>query len=444
MTDTDKKDPKLSPTGNFSKQDAPPYEGSLQCMRCGFCLPTCPTFVLTGRERSSPRGRVALARAVAEEKLDFTEAVKEESFFCLDCRACTTACPSGVKAGEIMEICRDQAHQLKPGGHLSTGFRNFILQKMMPSPERMESAMLPSRLYQRLGIQWLVRHSQLLKLGPDWMAKAEGMMPKMDKPLRLQLPEITPAIGEKRGKVGFFLGCVMTLMYPEISRQTVRVLAHQGFEVVTPKQTKCCGAPHLTEGDRKTARDLALFNIDLFLDQDVEYIVTDCAGCGSALKEYEELLEGEADHHRLAQFRSKIRDISEFLAEVGLRTEGLKKIKRSVTYHEPCHLCHAQGISQQPREVIRQIPGIELREMKESSWCCGSAATWGLKFTDESQQVLDRKLNNVKQTEADILVTGNPGCQLQLAWGVREAGMPQEVKHLIELLGEALPESDND
>lgn len=436
------KDTKLSPTGNFSPEDAPPYEGSLQCMRCGFCLPTCPTFVLTGRERSSPRGRVALARAVAEEKLDFTQAVKEEAFFCLDCRACTTACPSGVKAGEIMEICRDQAHQLKPGGHMSTNFRNFILQRMMPSPDLMENAMLPSRLYQRLGIQWLVRHSQLLKLGPDWMAKAEGMMPKMDKPLRPQLPELTPAGGEKRGKIGFFLGCVMTLMYPEVSRQTVKVLSQQGFDVITPKQTKCCGAPHLSEGDRKTARDLAMFNIDLFLDQEVEYIVTDCAGCGSALKEYEELLEDQADHQRLADFRSKIRDISEFLVEVGLRTDGLKEIKRSVTYHEPCHLCHAQGISKQPREVLKQIPGVELREMQESSWCCGSAATWGLKFTEESQQVLDRKLDNVKQTEADILVTGNPGCQLQLAWGVRETGMPQQVKHLMELLGESLPDNE--
>lgn len=441
MIDEKIPDSKLSPTGNFNTEDAPAYEGMLQCMRCGFCLPTCPTFVLTGRERSSPRGRVALARAVAEEKLDFTRAVKEESFFCLDCRACTTACPSGVKAGEIMEICRDQSHKLQPGGHLSNSFRNFVLQRMMPSPELMENAMLPSRLYQRLGIQWLVRNSQLLKLGPDWVAKAEGMMPKIDKPLRPQLPELTPAKGKKRGRIGFFLGCVMTLMYPVVSRQTIRVLALQGFDVVTPPQTKCCGAPHLSEGDRKTARELALFNLELFLAQDVEYIVTDCAGCGSALKEYEELLEEQAAHQMLVDFRSKIRDISEFLAEVGLRTQEMREVKRTVTYHEPCHLCHAQGISKQPRELIKQIPGIELREMRESSWCCGSAATWGLKFTAESQQVLERKLNNVRQTEADILVTANPGCQLQLAWGLKRAGMKQDILHLTELLGLAIPES---
>ncbi|HEX9779558.1 MAG TPA: (Fe-S)-binding protein [Geopsychrobacteraceae bacterium] len=432
---------KQNPVGRFAPGDAPTYESVLQCIRCGFCLPTCPTFVLTDRERSNPRGRVALARAVHEGALDFTPALKEESFFCLDCRACTTACPSGVRPGEVMEICRSQSRQLQPGGHVSTAFRKFILQRMMPDPDRLENSMLPARLYQRLGIQWLVRHSQLLKLGPDWMAKAEGMMPKLDQPLRPQLPELTPAGGAKRGRVGFFLGCVMTLMYPEVSRQTVRVLAQQGFDVVTPRQTKCCGAPHLSEGDRTTARELALFNLDLFLDQEVDYIVTDCAGCGSALKEYEELLEEQADQRKLAAFRGKIRDISEFLIEVGLRTAGLKELKRTVTYHEPCHLCHAQGISRQPRELIEQIPGVELREMQESSWCCGSAATWGLKFSGESQQVLDRKLNNVQQTAADILVTGNPGCQLQLDWGIRQAGMPQQVKHLMELLGEALPDN---
>lgn len=426
--------------GNFTAQDAPDYEDVLQCMRCGFCLPTCPTFALTGRERSSPRGRVALARAVAEGKLDFNEAMKEEAFFCLDCRACTTSCPSGVKAGEVMEICRSQSQQQQPLGHIGKSFRNFILQRMLPDPELLEKSMLPARLYQRLGIQWLVRHSKVMKLGPAWMEKAEGMMPDLEAPLRPQLSELIPARGEKRGKVGFFLGCIMTLMYPEVSRQTVRVLSHQGFDVVTPKSTKCCGAPHLNEGDRQTARELAQYNLDLFMAADVDYIVTDCAGCGASLKEYEELLADEADHDKLVSFRSKIRDISEFLSEVGLRTADLKPVNRSVTYHEPCHLCHAQGISRQPRELLRQIPGIELREMKEASWCCGSAATWGLKFSEESQQVLERKLNNVKQTGADILITANPGCQLQLAWGVREAGLPQEVQHLMELLGAATPD----
>ncbi|MCK4620822.1 MAG: (Fe-S)-binding protein [Desulfuromonadales bacterium] len=427
--------------GNFTAEDAPEYEDVLQCMHCGFCLPTCPTFALTGRERSSPRGRVALARAVAEKKLEFTAAIKEEAFFCLDCRACTSACPSGVRAGEVMEVCRAQAHQQQPLPKWQAAFRNFILQKMLPDPDLLETSMLPARLYQKLGVQWLVRNSRLLKLGPRWIEKAEGMMPELQQPLRQQMPELTPARGEKRGKVGFFLGCVMTLMYAEVSRQTVRVLSHQGFDVLTPKKQKCCGAPHLSEGDRETTRQLATHNLDLFLDLDVDAIVTDCAGCGSALKEYEELLAERADHQRLARFRSKIKDVSEFLIEVGLRTDNLQQVNRSVTYHEPCHLCHAQGISSQPRELIKAIPGVEFREMKEASWCCGSAATFSLKFTKESQQILDRKLNNVKQTEADLLVTANPGCHLQLAWGLREAGMRQPVLHLMELLGRATPEN---
>jgi glycolate oxidase iron-sulfur subunit len=300
--------------------------------------------------------------------------------------------------------------------------------------------MLPARLYQQLGIQWLVRHSKLLKLGPKWIDKAEGMMPELHQPLRQTIPHLSPAKGEKRGTVAFFLGCVMTLMYAEVSRQTVRVLTHQGFDVITPKAQKCCGAPHMTEGDRETTRQLAQHNLDLFLALEVDAIVTDCAGCGSALKEYEELLEDQADHQRLQLFHSKIRDISEFLVEVGIRTEGLKPVNKVVTYHEPCHLCHAQGITKQPREVLKSIPGIEFREMNEASWCCGSAATFSLKFTEESQKILDRKLDNVKNTGAEVLVTANPGCHLQLAWGLREAEMPQPVLHLSELLGEATPD----
>ena len=425
--------------GNFPVADEPHYEGMLQCMRCGFCLPTCPTYVLTGRERSSPRGRVALAKAVADDQIDFTGALKEEAYFCLDCRACSTACPSGVHAGLVMEACRHQAQAAYPLTGAVRKFREFILQRMLPSPDLLETSMLPARLYQKLGIQWLVRHSHILKLGPDWMAKAEGMMPELHPPLRPQLPDVVPAVGEQRGRVAFFLGCIMTLMYPEVSRQTVRVLTHQGFEVITPKQQKCCGAPHLNEGDRETTRQLARHNLDLFMALEVDAIVTDCAGCGAALKDYEELLEESGDHHKLAEFRSRIKDISEFLAEQGLRTEGLRPVNKRVTYHEPCHLCHAQAISRQPRQLIAAIPGIEFRELPEASWCCGSAATFSLKYTGESQQILDRKLANVKATGADLLVTANPGCHLQLAWGLKQAGMPQQVVHITELLGMATP-----
>jgi glycolate oxidase iron-sulfur subunit len=428
-----------SPTGHFHPGDAPAYESILQCMRCGFCLAVCPTYALTNRERSSPRGRAALARAVAEGKLEFTPAVRDEAFLCLDCKACSTACPSGVRVGTIMEFCRSQAQVFHPPSLPAGMLRDFILKRMLPSPTLMENSMLPARLYQRLGLQWAVRHLGINRFLPGVLAKMEGILPTLAPPLRLEIPEMIPALGKTRGRVGFFLGCAMSLVFPEVSRQTARILSQQGFNIVTPKGVKCCGAPHLAEGDRETARRLARINIDLFLSLGVDFIVTDCAGCGCALKEYEELLEGQGDHERVGRFRAKIRDISEFLAEVGIRTEELRPVPLSVTYHEPCHLVHGQGLSGPPRQVIRAIPGVELREMKESSWCCGMAGSFALKELETSRRILERKLANVRDTGADALVTANPGCHLQLAWGVRELGMKQPVLHVVELLGRSLP-----
>jgi len=432
--------PEKAAPGNFAPEDAPSYESILQCMRCGFCLAVCPTYQLTNRERSSPRGRAALARAVAEGKLEFSKAVKEEAFFCLACRACSTACPSGVKVGPIMEFCRSQSHVFHPLTPAAGMLRTFILKKMLPSPDLMEASMLPLRLYQRLGLQWAMRNLGVNRLLPEVLAKMEGILPRLDRPLRQTLPAEIPARGAKRGRVGFFLGCAMSLTFPEVSRQTSRVLSQQGFDVLTPKDVKCCGAPHLAEGDRKTARDLAKINLDLFGELDVDYVVTDCAGCGCALKEYEEILDGEIEHDRLAEFRAKIRDVSELLAEVGLRTEGFKPLGLSVTYHEPCHLAHGQGISLQPRQLIRQIPGIDYRELKEADWCCGMAGSFALKELETSRKLLDRKLANVRATGADVLVTANPGCHLQLAWGVRQSAMKQPVLHIMELLGKTAPE----
>jgi glycolate oxidase iron-sulfur subunit len=429
-----------SPAGNFHPEDAPGYESILQCMRCGFCLAVCPTYALTNRERSSPRGRAALARAVAEGKLEFTPAVRDESFFCLDCKACSTACPSGVRVGTIMEFCRSQAQVFHPPSLPAGMLRDFILKRMLPSPALLETSMLPARLYQRLGLQWAVRRLGINRFLPGALAKMEGILPTLAPPLRLEIPEMIPAQGKKRGRVGFFLGCAMSLVFPEVSRQTARILSQQGFDVVTPREVKCCGAPHLAEGDRETARRLAWINIDLFLSLDVDFIVTDCAGCGCALKEYEELLEGLDDHERVGRFRAKVRDISEFLAEAGIRTEELRPVPMSVTYHEPCHLVHGQGLTGPPRQVIRAIPGVELREMKESSWCCGMAGSFALKELEMSRRILERKLANVRDTDADVLVTANPGCHLQLAWGIRELGMRQPVLHIVELLGKVLPQ----
>jgi len=311
---------------------------------------------------------------------------------------------------------------------------------MLPSAELMETSMLPMRLYQRLGLQRAMRNLGVNRLLPAVLSKMEGILPALERPLRQVLPRQIPARGTKRGRVGFFLGCAMSLTFPEVSRQTARVLAQQGFDVVTPREVKCCGAPHLAEGDRRTARELAAMNLDLFSGLGVDWIVTDCAGCGCALKEYEEILDGRIEHGRLEAFRRKVRDVSELLAEAGLRTEGFKPFPSSVTYHEPCHLAHGQGVSAQPRHLIRQIPGVEYREMKEANWCCGMAGSFALKELEASRRILDRKLANVRATGAEFLVTANPGCHLQLAWGVRQARMKQPVLHIMELLGRVIPE----
>lgn len=428
----------LTGLGNFHPVDAPRYESILQCIRCGFCLAVCPTYSLTNRERSSPRGRAALARAVAEKNIAFTAALKDEAFFCLDCRACTTACPSGVQVGPIMEYCRGQSQAFFPPGAMAGGLRNFILKKMLSSPSLMETSVLPLRLYQRLGLQWTMHNLGLKKWLPGVLQKMEGILPPVQRPLRHRLPEKIEAQGQKRGRVAFFLGCAMNLFFADVSRRTALILARMGFEVVTPRQAKCCGAPQLAEGERQTARDLALFNLNLFLATGADFIVTDCAGCGCALKDYEELLAGMEDEERLHLFRTRVRDISELLVEVGLRTEGLTALPAAVTYHDPCHLAHGQGVSAQPRQVIQAIPGVDYRELSEANWCCGMAGSFALKELETSQKILDRKLGNVAATEADILVTSNPGCQLQLTWGIREAAMKQKVMHISELLGRSL------
>ena len=430
--------------GSFGPKDAPDYEEVLRCMRCGFCLPHCPTYAVTNRERSSPRGRVALTKAVARGDLDLTNAVYQESFFCLDCRACTTVCPAGVKVGPMMEMVRAQTRSTR----LSMGWRTlreFVLNYMLPGPHVMKMTMLPVRLYQRLGVQWMVRHFELLNLVPGEagaaLAKMEGMLPSLDRPLGGRLPGRVPAQGEKRGAVAYFPGCVMSLMYADVSRATISVLSHQGFDVIIPEGAKCCGAPHLAEGARDAARGLAEQNIDTLLSHDILAIVTDCAGCGAALKEYEELLDGRVSSQRLQAFRARVRDVSEFLADLGIRSNELLPVDMRVTYHEPCHLVHAQGIRDAPREVIKAIPGLELVEMSESDWCCGSAANWGLIHSAASERVLDRKMGNVRRTAADAVVTLNPGCHMQLTWGASRLGGQLQVFHLMELVRRSLPRS---
>ncbi len=414
--------------------DAPDYDNLMSCVKCALCLSVCPTYAIDAMEIQSPRGRVQLMRAVDEGALPLSDTVTEHMYHCLDCRACQTVCPSGVLVGEQVILTRAAAESRRP----QNWFKRFVLQQVMTRPEWLELAMWPARFYQWLGIQWFVRKTGAIRLMPRAIQSMERLLPPLPAtPLRRSLPEVTPAVGERQYRVGFFLGCVMSLVFAKTSARTVRVLAENGCEVVLPKAQKCCGAPHTGEGDMETLKLLARHNVDLFNGYELDYIVADCAACSAQTKEYAHLLRDDPIYgERAATFAAKVRDITELLVEIPLK-QPLEEVRQSVTYHEACHLCHAQGVSRQPREVLRAIPGMDLVEMREATWCCGSAGVYNLTHADRAQKILDRKLNNIAASGAETVAVGNPGCLLQLMAGVREAGLDIEVVHPIDLLAKA-------
>ena len=409
------------------------YVDLLNCMRCGMCLPQCPTYKETFLETASPRGRVALVRKVQDGELEVNERLLAYLTLCLDCQACATACPCGVNAGELVAEFRCEE---KAKGGLSF-MEELILRKLIPHPERLETAMVPLRLYQKSGLQKLVRALGILKMFPTPLGRMEGLLPPLpSKPLRTTLQEVTPAVGAERGTVGFFLGCVMSLVFSEASHATVQLLSGLGYRVITPSAQKCCGAPNMLGSDRQGLRDLATYNVELFGKYDVEFIVTDCGGCGAELKRYGHHLPGDA---AATAFSGKVRDISEVLALHAGELKGkLKPLSRKVTWHDACHIAHCQGIRQQPRTLLGLIPGLDVREMNEADACCGSAGTYNIARPEMSDLVLKRKVDNILATGADCLVTANPGCLLQLKKALAETTPKVRVVHLTELLAESM------
>ena len=411
------------------------YVKLINCMRCGMCLPACPTYKETFLETASPRGRVALIRKLQEGEMDQSERLLEYLSLCLDCQACASACPCGVNAGKLAAEFKCEK---KEGAGLSF-MEDIILRKLLPHPDRLETAMAPLRLYQSSGLQKVVRKLGLLKMFPPQLDRMEGLLPKLPaKPLRQALQEVTPAQGEERGTVGFFLGCVMSLVFSEASFATVQLLSTLGYRVVTPKAQKCCGAPNMLAGDRAGLLDAARFNIDLFAGYDLDFIVTDCGGCGAELKTYGHHLDGDS---RAASFSGKVRDISQILFEHKEELHArLKPLPLKITYHDPCHISHCQGIRMEPRSLLQMIPGIDYRELPEADACCGSAGTYNIEKPGMSDRVLRRKMENVRSTGAELLVTSNPGCLLQLKKALESSGSDVRVVHLTEVLLGSLAE----
>ena len=405
------------------------YVKLINCMRCGMCLPVCPTYKETFLETASPRGRVALIRKLQEGELDQSEQLLEYLSLCLDCQACASACPCGVNAGEL--VAEFTCERKSDAG---LGFmEDLILRRLVPHPDRLESSMAPMRMYQNSGLQKLVRTLGILKMFPKQLGRMEGLLPSLpSRPLRQEINEITPAVGTERGTVGFFLGCVMSLIFSDASRATIKLLSSLGYKVITPRNQVCCGAPNMLGGDLAGLKEAAHNNIDIFRGYDVDFIVTDCGGCGAELKKYGHHLEGYAPAE---EFSAKTRDISQILAghaeELRLM---LKPLHLKATYHDPCHIAHCQGIRKDPRDLLKLVPGLVFNELDSADACCGSAGTYNITKPDMSDRILQRKLDTVRASGADVLVTSNPGCLLQLKKGLAEQLPDVKLMHLTELL----------
>lgn len=410
----------------------------LNCIRCGLCLSVCPTYREHLSETASPRGRVALTRKGLEGELELSPNLIEQMYSCFACMACNEACPVGIHPADLSLTMRYVQEQRQPASWKKTLFEGLI-----PHPGRMELATLPLRLYEMLGIRRLVYALGLTNILPKKIRDMEAMLPRLpQRPLRRILPPVTKARGEEKQRVGFFLGCAQSLLFADESAATVRVLSRNGCTVVTPKEVECCGMPAHGYGRMDLVRKQAKHNIFAFEKSEVEVIVTDCATCGSTLKEYGKYLKDDPEWvERAEKFSQKVRDVSEFLGENSLeKPKG--HIQKRVTYHDPCHLRRAQHVWEQPRELLGMIDGLEFVELPESDWCCGSAGSQLIIHYETSTQVLDRKMDNLESTQAQVIASGCPGCQMQLNTGIQRRGLEVRVVHPITLLDEAYEASD--
>ena len=416
------------------------------CVHCGFCLPACPTYQLWGREEDSPRGRIYLMQEGLENG-PMDASMVEHFDACLGCMACVTACPSGVKYDKLIEATRGQVERngKEHRSRAEVALRGAIFQ-LFPYPDRLKTLLAPLKLYQRVGLSTVVRKSKILeKLSPT-LATMEAIAPPVTK--KVTIPQANPprtAEGEPletRARVGMLLGCVQRTFYPQVNAATVRVLNMEGCEVVVPKSQGCCGALSVHAGRSEEGEDFARRIVDEFAEAGVDYLVVNSAGCGSTMKEYADILAGDAAYaERAKELAEKVRDVTEILVELGpiaprhpVASEDLR-----VAYHDACHLSHAQGVRNPPRELLRQIPGLELATIKDADTCCGSAGIYNLVRPEAARELGDMKATNIAATGADLVVTGNPGCLLQVTDALRRRGEETlPTAHTIELLDASL------
>ncbi len=401
-----------------------------QCVHCGLCLNQCPTYRALRLEPDSPRGRIHLVKAAADGRIELGRRFQEHLYLCLLCRACETACPSGVQFGHIAETARERLGP--PGSGIGRAILKLALTQLISHAGRMRAGATALKWYQRSGIQRLVR-----PLLPKRLQEMEAMMPPIPDRFFKPRQESYPAIGTVRAKVALLNGCVMPVLFGAVNEATVRVLQRNGCEVVLPKGQTCCGALNIHNGEVTAAKAMARQNINAFHDAGVGTVVVNAAGCGAALKEYGYLLRDDPEYADRAEiFSSSVKDAAEFLAGIGL-TGNMGRLEMTVTYQDPCHLAHGQRVRTQPRKLLQAIPGLTLVEMEGSDRCCGSAGIYNITHPEMSQRLLREKMQAIETTRAEAIVAPNPGCMLQLRLGAQRYGPALRVLHLMDLLEQA-------
>ena len=405
------------------------YDKSLACIHCGLCLSSCPTYLETGNENDSPRGRIYIMRALQDGRLPVADTSVRHIDLCLGCRACEAACPSGVHYGELLEATRDHIEKRYPRSLYQNFLRRFVIEKMFPVPWRMKLLLAPGRLVKGLRLDRVLPKSlrDSLALIPDRISAAP-------------LLEVYPA-EKPRGRVGFISGCVMSVMFGDTNLSSIALLNRAGFDVVVPRRQGCCGALFAHGGNLAGARESAKRNIAAFEKEKLEAIIINAAGCGSTLKEYGHLLAGDSEWSQRAQaFGEKVKDITEWLA-TSLEIKPSQSRER-VTYHDACHLAHAQRITKAPRDLVKAVAGESFIELPESDVCCGSAGSYNLTEPEMAERLQQRKVQNILKTGAQVVVTSNPGCMLQIEAGLEKAGAQIRVQHIADFLAERLAKAD--
>jgi glycolate oxidase iron-sulfur subunit len=388
------------------------------CVHCGFCLPTCPTYVLFGEEMDSPRGRIYLMnKGLTEEPMN--DQMVRHWDLCLGCMACVTACPSGVQYDKLIEATRQQVERRYERRADDKAFREMIFQ-FFPYPERLRVIAAPMRLYQRFGIGEKLRRAGVMNRLPARLRTMEALLPELPK--QEKIPEVTEPAGERRRRVGVLTGCVQRVFFSPVNAATVRVLAAEGCEVVAPKEQGCCGALSTHAGREEESLNFARKTIDVFEKEDFDNVIVNAAGCGSTMKEYGYLLRDDPEYaERAEEFSAKVKDISEFLQELGPVAER-HPLPVTAAYHDACHLAHAQGVRSQPRRTLKQIPGVEIKEIREAEICCGSAGIYNMVEPEPAAELGERKARNILDTGAQMIVTSNPGCMLQIQAALKKMG----------------------